>query len=202
MAAFPNTPSLPGIHHLLPIGEPLEAAGFSAAATPATMPGKPLSASLRALVERRIERLIAILDLIDGDPDLEPTMGAPDYKGTPCIDVGRWMAEHLERSSTHGLSELYRVEQLSQVHWGEGVALDETEEVSEDEDEEDCNPDSEDDGQTRYWAMMHYRGQMGMHDWKAEQEARERNFSACEAAIDRLRDVQRRNRQPTASRLF
>lgn len=88
----------------------------------------------RTAIERLIEAAIARLDEMDGDCDLEPTLGSPSPKGTPCLDVGRWMAEQVARAGEDlHLGELHRVSALSQIDWAEGSALDETEEVSEDE---------------------------------------------------------------------
>ena len=70
-----------------------------------------LTPSLRATLATTIENLINLLDEIDGDPDAEPTLGAPER--------GDWY--------------------VSQEHWADGACGDhEREEVSEDEGAEDA----------------------------------------------------------------
>ena len=73
------------------------------------------TAALRRRMERAVEALLAALDAMDGDPDLEPALGSPE--------VG-----HGRRRRTAGT--------LDQRRWSSGdlaAAADEREDVSEDE---------------------------------------------------------------------
>ncbi len=151
---------------------------------PVTLP--PVIAC-RSDLERLIEAAIAALDALDGDPDLEPAMGAPEPKRPHGGEVGRLMADranHMEHTS----AELQRLPLLDQRHWAEGAALDETEDVSEDEGaqcedegavEQDC--DSEDSGS----------------EWSASYNPKEqeRRTALCAAAIEGLRAIQARQGQ-------
>ncbi len=84
------------------------------------------SPALRVKLEEAVERLIAALDALDGDADLEDTGDAEPSLGS---------LEHLGR--------------YAQDHWATG-ATDDREEVCEDEgaqcDDEGCDPDREDGG--------------------------------------------------------
>jgi hypothetical protein len=163
----------------------------------------------RTALERLIEAAIARLDDLDGDPDLEPPLGAPSPKKTPCVEVGRWMAEQAARAGEDYVGELHRVPMLSQAHWAEGNTVDEAEEVSEDEgadderepDEEDCDLDSEDMGPASWWGTPHFRRQMSGFDQKAEQQRQECTTKAVQDAVDKLRGIQTRAGRKPVERL-
>lgn len=182
--------------------------GFSASAADYVRSRpKPLTTSLRALVEARIERLIEILDRLDGDPDLEPSTGSPEVRGTPCIDVGRWMALQLDRldGPASWLPDGHRVSALSQAHWAEAAAFDEREEddpgeesdpLEKNGDEEDCNLGSEDEmsGWDMHRAGVYYNA-------KAEAAAQQHTTVACSEMIERLQAIQRKVGQGPVSAL-
>lgn len=65
----------------------------------------------RREIEATIERLIEILDAIDGDPDLEPSLASPEhYPRTTLI----WAYD----------GEPYRDNDASQVNWARGASDD------------------------------------------------------------------------------
>lgn len=171
----------------------------------------------RADLEALIEAAIARLDGLDGDPDLEPTVASPEPAGTTCIEVGRWIAGCFERAG-----ELHRVPQLSQVHWAQGSALDETEDVSEDEaavcEDEGCNDDSEPSlgslerinqgGWGNSNSIRGYDLEDGITGTVKSRQHRERTNDhgnlapACAATIDELRKIQRRKGRQLTARLL
>jgi hypothetical protein len=79
----------------------------------------PLTA--REIIELEIERLIALLDAIDGDPDLEPSLAAPE-----------------SHPSAHGAILPCRDNDGAQITWSAGSPLDLEDEV--DADDHNDNP--------------------------------------------------------------
>lgn len=79
---------------------------------------KPLTPSLRKHIERAIESLLALLDTIDGDPDLEPSLGAPEVS---LPDVIGFVPS--------------RFRSTSQEHWSDGRGDEEQEEQHDAEDD-------------------------------------------------------------------
>lgn len=61
--------------------------------------GAPARAE-RARIEREIDRLIELLDAIDGDLDLEPSLGWPE--GGPDLVAGDHPCDELEEENEHG----------------------------------------------------------------------------------------------------
>ena len=51
---------------------------------------------MRPLIERTIERLITILDLLDGDPDSEPMLGATEYQSGSWFGIS-WAGDDMEQ---------------------------------------------------------------------------------------------------------
>jgi len=43
---------------------------------------RPITPDLRRRIEAAVERLLAALDAMDGDPDAEPSLGAPEVDPT------------------------------------------------------------------------------------------------------------------------
>jgi len=185
----------------------------------------------RADLEALIEAAIARLDGLDGDPDLEPSVASPEPPGTPCVDVGRWMAGELERAGELLRGELHRVPQLSQAHWAQGTAWDEVEEVCEDEgatcEDEGCDADAEpslgsleridqggwgnsnsirgydlEDGVSGTVKNRQRRGREHPHSDQHSKLDEQRTAPACAAAIDELRNIQRRKGRSLTARLL
>ncbi len=144
----------------------------------------------RVDLENMIEAAISRLDEMDGDPDLEPMLGAND-SGWHC--GSHWPAEWADHSPN-------------------SAALDECEDVSEDEGaacedegavEEDCDSDIEDEGPGWVWGlnMCHLQQPGWARDLMARQEAeRQATAKACQAALDGLRAVERGTGSPKTVR--
>jgi hypothetical protein len=67
----------------------------------------PMTPALRARIEATVEHLVALLDRIDGDPDLEPSLGYSPYdendlEGDDCdLEIDNddeWSGEELDEA--------------------------------------------------------------------------------------------------------
>ena len=120
----------------------------------------------RADLELLIETAIARLDEIDGEADLEPSLGSHfshAHVGTV------WPDTRTDYTIAKGLDE------CEDVSEDEGAACEDEGAV-----EVDCDPHSEDDV-----SFFHYRGP----------DSRQRDADACRGAVDQLRAVIARKRQ-------
>ncbi|MFO1131172.1 MAG: hypothetical protein U1E16_04020 [Hyphomicrobiales bacterium] len=140
------------------------------------------------------------MDALDGDADDEPTLGAPKGWEPSGANVGRWMADQLDRlNGESGRGELYCDRSQSQETWAAGGDVGEREDVSEDEgaqheddDDELDGTDSEDEVSSRELAMELSRAQLGRSDPMAYQKAQKRTAEACGQTVEALRIVQRK----------
>ncbi|MBI2719565.1 MAG: hypothetical protein HY245_03990 [Rhizobiales bacterium] len=160
----------------------------------------------RPMIEAEIERLIARLDDMDPDPDLEDGGDGEPMLGAPEAHRGSWSglfpeAYQDDREADDGddepslaAPEASRETRWAQTHWAAGRS-DELEEVCEDE-----GAQCEDEGAFEYEAELdedhgpyikwqpHSRAQ-----WEAEVRHQERTTKACQAGIANLQAVQRRH---------
>ena len=135
----------------------------------------------RVALEALIEAAIARLDELDGDPDLEPTLGAP---------------------------ELHRLPFLSQEHWAEGASFDEREDDDPAEEDDPLEPngdeldylrDSEEEDLLAIQA--HHQARSVRYDFSGERQDRERTAAVCDGMLADVRAAQSRQPLVTVTKL-
>ena len=73
--------------------------------------------TVRTLIERAIESLLQLLDTIDGDADLEPSLGAPEARLPDGLAyVGSWIGATTQEHWSDGRGDLEEEEQHDAEH--------------------------------------------------------------------------------------
>ena len=145
----------------------------------------------RQSLECVIETLIAHLDALDGDCDLEPTIGARE-----CAIVNGSYWPPAWSKECNAASDECEDDELEDVCEDEGAQCDDEGAI-----ETDMGA-SEDDGTSQELALRAIRFQMnGSAAARAAERAQAETSKACLAAINALQTVQRRKGVPVVPRL-
>lgn len=119
-----------------------------------------ITTTSRLQIATSIERLINLLDELDGDTDLEPEFDDDEHE-----DMEEGEADEDDGSREPSLGSVAANAAISQVHWAQGKGSDREEDAGEEREDENEHFDSSDNEPTLGWGNYWGLSGVGVEGW-------------------------------------